>query len=172
VSERFVCLWMTFHFAGQEKNGAEHPPATEPVVREVLDANVPQLLGDATVDQYNEAWIARNGKASIAHRLAAAQMLQLLRPGERDRTLDLLVGPGNDIGTLRFKTTIFCISEPQTKCKIAQTVYSCSAGSNRAPAGWADMRLLLLVLQALAFMPIYLINTLYCRLHCRHSWPC
>ncbi len=61
------------------------------MVQQVIDTQVDQLLGSQSIQQYSESYISSHGRASLRHTAAAAEMLLLLQPEEKQRAVKLLL---------------------------------------------------------------------------------
>lgn len=75
-----------------DAKGEQTPVSPAPVVRQVILQQFGPVLEGASLDEYNEAWIASSGNSSVSHRMASAVTLRLLRPGEPQRAVDVLMG--------------------------------------------------------------------------------
>ncbi|GFR42330.1 hypothetical protein Agub_g3237, partial [Astrephomene gubernaculifera] len=60
-------------------------PPENPVVRSVVDAGLQALLGGRSAAEYDEAWRATHGSASLSHRVAAGSAMVLLSGQEGGR---------------------------------------------------------------------------------------
>lgn len=71
----------------QSQNGT----GSSQVVQQVIHSQVDQLLGSQSIQQYSEAYISSHGSTSLRHTAAAAEMLLLLQPEEKQRAVQLLL---------------------------------------------------------------------------------
>lgn len=85
-----VCNWfICTPFVGsmQVSNGA----GPTQVVQQVIDSQVDELLGSQSIQQYCEEYISSHGTTSLRHTAAAAEMLLLMQPHEKQRAVKLLM---------------------------------------------------------------------------------
>lgn len=61
------------------------------VVQQVVASQVHQLLGPDSVQQYNETYINCHSATSLRHTAAAAEMLLVLQPQDKQRAVGLLL---------------------------------------------------------------------------------
>lgn len=61
------------------------------VIQQVIHSQVDQLLGSQSILQYSKAYISNHGSTSLRHTAAAAEMLLLLQPEEKQRAVQLLL---------------------------------------------------------------------------------
>ena len=61
------------------------------VVQQVIDSQVGELLGSQSIQQYSEGYISSHGSTSLRHTAAAAEMLLLTQPQEKQRAVKLLL---------------------------------------------------------------------------------
>ncbi len=71
----------------QVSNGA----GPSQVVQQVIDSQVDELVGSQSIQQYCEAYISSHGTTSLRHTAAAAEMLLLMQPQEKQRAVKLLM---------------------------------------------------------------------------------
>ncbi|DBA72018.1 TPA: hypothetical protein ACH3X2_010757 [Trebouxia sp. C0005] len=71
----------------QVSNGA----GPSQVVQQVIDSQVDELLGSQSIQQYCEEYISSHGTTSLRHTAAAAEMLLLMQPQEKQRAVKLLM---------------------------------------------------------------------------------
>lgn len=71
----------------QTQNGS----GSSQVVQQVIHSQVEQLMGAQSIQQYSEAYISSHGSASLRHTAAAAEMLLLLQPEQKQRAVQLLL---------------------------------------------------------------------------------
>ena len=94
---------------------AAYGAGTSEVVHQVIDSQVDQLLGSQSIQQYNEDFISNHGSTSLRHTAAAARMLLLLQPQEKEHAVKLLVDsqavseqPGKPSATACCKCLVVC----------------------------------------------------------------
>ena len=61
------------------------------MVQQVIDSQVAELLGAQSIQQYSEDYISSHGSTSLRHTAAAAEMLLLTQPQEKQRAVKLLM---------------------------------------------------------------------------------
>lgn len=70
----------------------------KPVVAEVIESEVQQLLAGRSLAQYNEAFLEKHGGESLLHRAAAAEMMAFLDPQSKPKAVQVILKRGGLVG--------------------------------------------------------------------------
>ncbi|CAL8463644.1 g3178 [Coccomyxa elongata] len=89
------CLVVRFCQAAESQQEAVKE---EPVVAEVINSEVQQLLAGKSLAEYNQGFLEQHGSDSLLHRAAAAEMMALLDPNSKAKAVQVIVKRGGLVG--------------------------------------------------------------------------
>lgn len=70
----------------------------KPVVAEVINSEVQQLLAGKSLAEYNEGFLEQHGSDSLLYRAAAAEMMALLDPNSKAKAVQVILKRGGLVG--------------------------------------------------------------------------